>query len=218
MIKLIKMEQINMRILVASNNPGKLKEIQALLTPASGLDGIRLLLPRDLGLALDVVEDGQTYAENAALKARAFYQAVKDLPGAPLGVLADDSGLEVDALGGHPGLHSARYSSRPGATDADRRALLLENLTAYARPWRAHFHCTVALVSPRGDLSFAGGDCPGEIVPVERGSNGFGYDPIFLLPELGRTMAELSMEEKNRLSHRARAVQAALPTLRQWLQ
>jgi XTP/dITP diphosphohydrolase len=217
MIKLIKMEQINMRILVASNNPGKLVEIQALLTPASGLSGVHLLLPRDLGLALEVVEDGQTYADNAALKARAFFQAAKGLAGDPIGVLADDSGLEVDALGGQPGLHSARYSLKPGATDADRRAFLLENLAGKPRPWRAHFHCTVALVSPHGQLSFAEGDCPGEIIPEERGSNGFGYDPIFLLPELGRTMAELSMDEKNQLSHRARAVKAALPALRQWL-
>lgn len=205
-----------MRILVASNNPGKLVEIQALLTPASGLGALKLLLPRDLGLALEVVEDGQTYAENAALKARAFFQAARGLPGEPLGVLADDSGLEVDALQGEPGLHSARYSAKPGASDADRRAFLLENLAGKPRPWRAHFHCTVALVSPLGELSYAEGDCPGEIWPQERGLNGFGYDPIFMLPELGRSMAELSMEEKNELSHRARAVKAALPTIRQW--
>lgn len=206
-----------MRILVASNNPGKLLEIQALLTPDSGLSGVELLLPRDLGLALEVVEDGQTYAENAALKARAFFQAAQRLESGHLGVLADDSGLEVDALDGKPGLHSARYSAKPRATDADRRAFLLENLAGKPRPWRAHFHCTVALVSPAGELSFAEGDCPGEIIPQERGTNGFGYDPIFLLPELAHTMAELSMAEKNELSHRARAVKAALPILRSWL-
>ena len=206
-------------ILIASNNQGKLVEIQALLAPAAGLAPVELFLPRMLGLELDVVEDGLTYAENAARKAQAFHQALQALP-APGGrgwvVLADDSGLEVDALDGQPGLYSARYSGIPGASDADRRAYLLAKLAGKARPWPAHFHCTVALVSPGGEMVFAEGDCPGEIIPQERGSNGFGYDPIFLLPQLGRTMAELSMAEKNALSHRARAVQAAIPTLRSW--
>jgi XTP/dITP diphosphohydrolase len=199
-------------ILLASNNRGKLVEIQALL-PAE--HGYALLLPADIGLALNVVEDGQTYAENAALKATAFHRASS--PGSYI-VLADDSGLEVAALGGAPGLHSARYSAKPGATDADRRAFLLQNLADLPRPWKAHFHCTVALVSPAGELVFVDGDCPGEIIPSERGSNGFGYDPIFWLPELGCTMAELSMEQKNQLSHRARAVKAAIPVLKGWLE
>ena len=208
------------KILIASNNPGKLVEIQALLTPESGLRDVELVMPREQGLALDVVEDGHTYAENAALKAMAYYRALPSAaPGAlqrPI-ILADDSGLEVDALGGEPGLHSARYLGRPGATDADRRAFLLQNLVGKPRPWRAHFHCTVALVSPRGELVFADGDCPGEIIPNERGTHGFGYDPIFLLTDSGLTMAELSMEQKNRLSHRALAVLAAIPTLKKWL-
>ena len=204
------------KILIASNNPGKLVEIQALLTPETGLKEIELLLPRQLGLVLDVVEDGQTYADNAALKAMAYYRALQNLAVGPLIILADDSGLEVDALEGAPGVYSARYSPISGATDADRRAYLLQNLSAKARPWPAHFHCTVALVSPSGELVFAQGDCPGEIIPQERGSNGFGYDPIFYLPSMGRTMAELSMAEKNQLSHRALAVKAAIPTLKNW--
>ena len=223
-----------MRILIASNNRGKLVEIQALLTPASGLAEVELILPRQLGLALDVVEDGQTYAENATLKAQAFYRAVQTLPAQVVGrliILADDSGLEVDELGGKPGIHSARYSPKPSVgspksgcevlpatTDADRRAFLLQNLAGKPRPWTAHFHCTVALVSPGGELAYAEGDCPGEIWPEERGSNGFGYDPIFLLQGLGRTMAELTMPEKNELSHRARAVKDALPTIKQWME
>ncbi len=212
------------KILIASNNPGKLVEIQALLAPAfqgappeSGLREVELVLPREQGLALDVVEDGHTYAENAALKAMAYYRAIP--PGArerPI-ILADDSGLEVDALDGAPGLHSARYLDRPGATDADRRAFLLQNLAGKPRPWRAHFHCTVALVAPDGELAYADGDCPGEIIPSERGTNGFGYDPIFMLTDSGLTMAELSMEQKNRLSHRALAVLASIPTLKKWL-
>ena len=166
-----------------------------------------LHLPAERGIRLEVVEDGLTYAANAALKARAYAQAGNCI------TLADDSGLEVDALGGQPGLHSARYSLKPGATDADRRAFLLQNLRGKARPWTAHFHCTVAIATPAGEIFFAAGDCPGEIIPEERGSNGFGYDPIFLLPERGLTMAELDSVDKNQISHRARAIKAALPVL-----
>lgn len=191
-------------LLIATTNPGKLKEMQALL---NGLD-VTLVLPRDLGISLDVVEDGATYAENAALKARAYAIA------SGLVTLADDSGLEVEALGGQPGLHSARYSPRPHATDADRRALLLKNLAGKPHPWLAHFHCSVAVAAPGQSIQFAEGICRGEIIGQERGSNGFGYDPLFLVAGLGRTMAELSMDEKNRLSHRARAVQAAIPIIR----
>lgn len=190
-------------ILLASNNPGKLREMQALL---ENLD-VELLTPAQAGLQLEVAEDGATYAENAALKAKAFARAGGML------ALADDSGLEVDALGGAPGLFSARYAPQPGATDADRRAYLIQKLRGLPMPWRAHFHCTVAIGLPGGQIELAEGDCPGEIIPVERGSDGFGYDPIFLLSELGRTMAELGMEEKNQLSHRARAIKAAIPIL-----
>jgi len=188
-------------ILLASNNRGKLVEMQALLT------GFDLLLPRQVGIDLDVLEDGQTYVENAEKKARAFCAASGML------TLADDSGLEVDALGGAPGLHSARFSPLPGAKDADRRALLLQKLAGFPRPWRAHFHCTVAIAVPGGALHFTQGDCHGEIIPEERGDNGFGYDPIFLVAGFDKTMAELSLEQKNTLSHRARAIHAALPLL-----
>ncbi|HVF24840.1 MAG TPA: non-canonical purine NTP pyrophosphatase, partial [Anaerolineales bacterium] len=127
--------------------------------------------------------------------------------------LADDSGLEVDALDGAPGLYSARYSPKPKATDADRRAYLIQNLQAKPRPWTARFHATIAIAIPNGDLHLTEGICDGEIIPEERGTGGFGYDPIFLLTELGKTMAELSMDEKNRLSHRAKAVMKAKPVL-----
>ncbi len=192
------------RLLIATTNPGKLAEFRELL---GGLP-VELVLPeRDL----QVAETGSSYAENAALKARA-YAAVSGLP-----ALADDSGLEVDALGGAPGLFSARYSPLPGASDADRRAHLLANLRGLPRPWTAHFHCTAAVALPDGELQLAEGQVFGEILPEERGSNGFGYDPLFLLPELGRTMAELTREEKNTLSHRARALHAALPAIRKLL-
>jgi XTP/dITP diphosphohydrolase len=195
------------KLLLGTNNEGKVREIQAIL---DGL-GIELLTPASLGLDLDVVEDGQTYADNARLKAQAFATA------SGLVTLADDSGLEVEALGGAPGIHSARYAPNPGATDADRRAYLLKNLRGRSQPWIARFHATVAIAAPDGKVLFAEGNCPGEIIPEERGNGGFGYDPIFFVPELGLTMAELSMEEKNRLSHRSRAVQAAIPILEEVL-
>ena len=191
-------------LLIATTNPGKRIEMQALL---AGLD-VLLVLPQDIGIQIDVVEDGLTYAENAALKAHAFCAASGMI------TLADDSGLEVDTLDGHPGLHSARYSPLPGATDADRRQYLLQNLAGRPRPWTARFHCTVAVAAPGREIQFAQGICPGEIIDHERGTHGFGYDPLFLLSEAGRTMAELSMDEKNRLSHRARAVHAALPLIK----
>jgi XTP/dITP diphosphohydrolase len=159
-------------------------------------------------LNLNVHEDGTTYAENAAKKALAFAQA------SGLTCLADDSGLEVEALNGAPGLYSARYSPKPGASDKDRRDYLLHNLTGKARPWKARFMATVAVSRPGAGVDLAEGSCPGEIIPEERGTGGFGYDPIFFMPELGRTMAELPEETKNRLSHRARAVQAAMPILK----
>ncbi len=191
------------QLLVATGNPGKLIEIQSLL---DGLD-IALTTPDRCGISLNVEENGSSYEENAALKARLFARA------SGLVTLADDSGLEVDALAGRPGIHSARFSPLPNATDADRRTYLLGFLRDHGRPWTAHFHCTVAIATPEDKVYYAQGNCPGEIISEERGSNGFGYDPIFLLPEVGLTMAELSMEQKNRLSHRARAVKAALPIL-----
>jgi len=192
------------KLLIATNNKGKVKELQDLL---KGTD-FELVTPADINLSLEVEEDGTTYAENAAKKARAFAHA------SGLISLADDSGLEVDALDGAPGLYSARYHPKPGANDADRRAYMIENLKDKPRPWTAHFHATIAIAPPDQDVYIVEGNCYGEIIPEERGTGGFGYDPIFLFPELGRTMAELEMEEKNRLSHRAKAVINAIPVLK----
>ncbi len=191
------------RLLVATNNRGKLREMLALLEEVR----IDIVTPNQLNIDLEVAETGDTYEENASIKARAFARA------AGLATLADDSGLEVDVLGGLPGIHSARFSPLPHATDADRRAYLLDLLKDHPHPWKAHFHCTVAIATSQGDIYYAHGDCPGEVITQERGTNGFGYDPIFLLNEMSLTMAELSMEEKNRLSHRARAIKAAIPIL-----
>lgn len=205
------------KLLIATNNKGKVKEIWAIL---EDLD-IQLVLPSDIDLELDVVEDGQTYAENAAKKALAFSRVSGMI------ALADDSGLEVDALDGEPGLHSKRYGlpltlppfsekiggDGGGFTDADRRAILLQNLNGKPRPWLARFRATVAIAGPGRGVKLAEGICPGEIIPEERGEGGFGYDPIFLLADLNKTMAELEMDEKNRLSHRGLAIRNAIPIL-----
>jgi len=195
------------QILIATNNQGKQKEIRSLLKELE----FELVTPADLGLNLDVQEDGTTYQENAAKKATAFAQA------SGLIALADDSGLEVAALDNAPGLYSARYAPQTNATDSDRRTYLLEQLKNQPKPWIARFRCVVAIATPDGFLELTEGICPGEIIPEERGFHGFGYDPIFLLPATGQTMAELSMEQKNQLSHRALAVISALPILQSLL-
>jgi XTP/dITP diphosphohydrolase len=191
------------KLLIATNNKGKVKELQDLLKDTE----VELITPAQINLDLDVVEDGQTYAENATKKAVAFAQA------SGLISLADDSGLEVDALDGAPGLYSARYGSTDGhpvkLSDAERRTFLIKNLQLKPRPWTARFHATLALAIPNDELHLAEGICEGEIISEERGTGGFGYDPVFLLSGLGKTMAELSIDEKNRLSHRARAVMNA---------
>lgn len=202
------------QLLIATNNQGKVEELQDLL---KDLD-VHLVTPADINLDLDVIEDGLTYAENAAKKAAAFADA------SGLISLADDSGLEVDALDGAPGLYSARYGSPDGSklTDGERRRLLIQNLQPFPRPWIARFKATIAIAIPARHVTLnetkglhvTEGMCEGEIIPDERGTGGFGYDPIFLFPELGRTMAELDMDEKNRLSHRAKAVIKAKHILR----
>ena len=197
------------KLLIATNNKGKLAEFQDLLT---GMD-IELVTPSQIQLDLDVEEDGTTYAENATKKAIAFANA------SGLISLADDSGLEVDALNGEPGLYSARYGSTNGVklSDAERRKYLISQLQGKPQPWTARFRATIAIAQPESTPQLTEGVCEGEIIPEDRGTGGFGYDPIFLLTELGRTMAELTREEKNRLSHRARAVIKAREILNELL-
>lgn len=194
-------------ILLATQNQGKLIEMQSLLADLP----VKVIIPSEVGISLEVVEDGKTYAENASRKAFAFCHA------SGLISVADDSGLEVDALNGQPGIYSARFAPWSPATDADRRAYLLQLLRGKPMPWTAHFHCTIAIATPQGSLLYADGDCPGEIIPEERGTNGFGYDPIFFIADRQATMAELGLTIKNQISHRARAIQAAIPILRQLL-
>jgi XTP/dITP diphosphohydrolase len=206
------------RLLLATNNKDKIEELQDLLKNT----GLQLITPADINLELDVTEDGLTYAENATKKALAFAKA------SGLVSLADDSGLEVDALNGAPGLYSARYGSSDGKkklTYAERRALLIQNLQPFPRQWTARFKATIAIAIPSNRVTLSetkglyltDGICEGEIIPEERSTSGFGYDPIFLFPELGKTMSELGMDEKNRLSHRAKAVMKAKEVLNQLL-
>ena len=185
------------RLLIATGNAGKIREIRALLDPARW----EVVTPAEAGIAgLEVVEDGDTLRANAAKKARAYANA-SGLP-----ALADDSGLEVDALDGAPGVRSARYAG-DSASDADNRAKLLAALEGVPAARRgARFRAVVALSFPYGpNVRFGEGAVEGRIAMDERGANGFGYDPVFALPD-GRRMAELGQAEKNAISHRGRAV------------
>jgi len=191
------------RLLIATENPGKLREYEQLLASLP----VQLCAPQDLRLALALHEDGESYAQNARMKALHYMQA-SQLP-----TLADDSGLEVDALQGAPGLYSARYAGR-NANDQDRYRLLLRKLADI--PWSrrtARFRCVLTLAIPSGEVYTTEGTCEGIIAVEPLGNQGFGYDPIFYLPEYGQTMAQLPPAVKNSISHRARAVQHMLPIL-----
>jgi len=191
------------RLLLATNNPGKVREFRRLL------DGVPfdIVTPDDLGLALEVEEHGSSYTENAALKARAFANAGDCL------ALADDSGIEVDALGGKPGMHSARYGG-PGLDDIRRTQLLLRELEGVADPERgARYRAVVAIADPSGEVHTFEGAFEGRIGHEFRGERGFGYDPVFVTED-GRTAAELSDDEKDAVSHRGTAVRAAANYLR----
>lgn len=190
-------------LVMATRNPGKIRELQEILQDP----GLTLLSLNDFPKLGDIPETGATFQENAALKAR----EVARRTGLP--ALADDSGLEVAALGGRPGVYSARYAqdrtlpAPPG--DADNWRKLLEELQGV--PWEqrgARFVCEIALAFPDGRLFRAQGECAGYIALAPRGTQGFGYDPVFWVPAYGATMAELGPEIKNRISHRARALAA----------
>ena len=191
-------------LLIATNNKGKLREYRSLLL------GIpqKLVTPAELGIAAEVDESGKSLEENARLKAVFFAERSNLL------TLADDSGLEVDALGGEPGPLSARYAGE-GASDRDRVIYLLSRLKNI--PWEkrtARFRCVIAIAEPRGKVVLCEGECRGFITFEPRGEEGFGYDPIFYFPELDKTMAELSLEVKTRISHRGQAARKALQILK----
>jgi XTP/dITP diphosphohydrolase len=195
------------KLLVATNNPGKVREYEALL---KGLP-LTLTYPAQEGIDVEVEETGSTFAENARLKAMAYARA------SDLWTLADDSGLEVDALGGEPGTYSARYAGQ-GASDEDRYRLLLRKLEGVSWGQRtARFRCVIAVAMPQGEIRTAEGTCEGIIAFEPKGEHGFGYDPVFYMPEHGQTMAELELEVKNRISHRARAAEGARKILQELL-
>ncbi|MBN1874253.1 MAG: RdgB/HAM1 family non-canonical purine NTP pyrophosphatase [Anaerolineae bacterium] len=193
------------RLLLATHNKGKQREWRALL---DGLD-FELVLPDEIGVSDEVEEIGETYLDNALLKASAL-AAASGLP-----ALADDSGLEVDALEGAPGVRSARYQL---GTDVVRYRALLNALVGVPIEARtARFRCVTALVLPDGREFATEGVCEGVIATGSVGEGGFGYDPVFYLPDRGCTMAELPVEVKNHISHRARAAQSLRPILTQML-
>lgn len=192
-------------IVLATSNPGKIAEFRKLLP-----ETVRVVSLDDLGIVLPP-ETGQTFAENAIAKAIFAAQQSGML------AIADDSGLEVDALGGAPGVRSARYAGDPGNDEANRNRLLAELSGVPPEQRTARFRCAVALASPHELIAWEEGVCEGSIAEKPAGDFGFGYDPVFLLPD-GRTMAELPPDEKNQISHRARAFQAILPALIQALE
>ena len=192
-----------MKLIIASNNAHKLTEMKAILAPF--FDDVQSM--REAGIEHETVEDGTTFMENALKKAK----ELAEISGCC--AIADDSGLCVDALDGAPGIYSARFSGVHGDDKANNRLLLekLENVPDGARG--AHYTCAIALVWPDGRTLTAEDYLFGEIARDERGTNGFGYDPLFLLPELGKRTAEISAEEKNRISHRGKALRRLVEKL-----
>ena len=184
-----------MKVILASKNAHKLTELSEILSQL----GFEIALESEYGLDIDVDETGTTFEENSFLKADAVMKA-SGLP-----VLADDSGLMVDCLDGAPGVYSARYGHK--SSDAERIEYLLENMKDVPQPRRtAKFVCVITCLWPDGRKIAARGECPGVILTAPQGQGGFGYDPVFYLPERGKTYAELRPEEKNAISHRARAL------------
>jgi len=193
------------KLLLATSNPGKIREYRFLLDGP----GYKITTLAEEGIVKIVTESGNNYEQNARLKAITYAKLSQ------LTALADDSGLEVDALNGEPGVKSARFAGE-AATDAERVSFLLAKLNGV--PWEqrtACFKCVIAIATPEGQSKVCYGECHGMIALEAKGENGFGYDPIFFLPEIGKTMAELPLEMKNQISHRARASQKARQVLQQ---
>lgn len=182
------------KFVLATHNPGKLREMSDIL---SGL-GVQVVSPADVGITVDVEETGTTFAENAMLKAQAICKA-SGLP-----AIADDSGLCVDALNGGPGVYSARYGGEE-LDDRGRYMLLLNSMRGQTTR-AAHFACAIACAFPNGDTLTAEGRCDGAIAFAPMGEGGFGYDPVFLVPEKGKTFGQLTAEEKSTISHRGKAL------------
>ena len=183
-----------MKFILATHNPGKLREMADILSHL----GVEVVSPADMGITVEVEETGATFAENAMLKAKAIC-AASGLP-----AIADDSGLCVDALNGGPGVYSARYGGE-GLDDKGRYTLLLNSMRGQTTR-AAHFACAIACAFPGGKTLTAEGRCDGAIAFAPLGGGGFGYDPVFLVPEKGKTFGQLTAEEKSEISHRGRAL------------
>ena len=194
-----------MKYVLATHNPGKLKEMGAILARF----GVEVVSPKDLGLTVDVEETGTTFAENAMLKAKAI------CADAQLPAIADDSGLCVDALNGGPGVYSARYGGE-SLDDKGRYTLLLNNMRGQTTR-AAHFACAIACAFPNGDTLTAEGRCDGTIAFAPMGEGGFGYDPVFFVPEKAKTFGQLTAEEKSAISHRGRALESFVGKLETYL-
>ena len=194
-----------MKFVLASHNKGKLAEMPAILREL----GVEVVLQSDLGLSLEPEENGETFTENARIKARAVMEA-SGLP-----AIGDDSGLCVDALNGAPGVYSARYGGLDD--DAARYRLLLQNMRG-SMTRTAHFHTSVVCVFPDGTELTAEGDCHGTIAYAPMGDRGFGYDPVFFVPQLRKTFAQMTAEEKNAISHRGNALRAFSGILKEYLE
>lgn len=193
-------------VLLATSNLHKLDEFRAIFADLP----MKLVSLNDIHIDVEVEETGSTFAENAELKARTYAHMSHML------TLADDSGLEIDALNGAPGVYSARYLGSETSYQ-ERFLVILEQMKDFPPEKRsARFHCVIALADPSGTIRSVEGVVEGAIADHPRGSHGFGYDPIFLLPELGKTFAELEPEYKNRISHRARAARLARKLLQDW--
>ncbi len=191
------------KLLIATRNPGKLKEFKVLLKDL----GYEIVSPAEAGVSANVEETGLTFEENARLKATTLAKR------SGLLTLADDSGLEVDALGGKPGVFSARYGGAE-KTDRQRNELLLKQLEGVPESKRtARFRCVIAIATPDGIVNTCSGECEGLIAFAPAGHYNFGYDPLFLIPELGKTMAQLTTETKNSYSHRSKAILKAMTLL-----
>jgi XTP/dITP diphosphohydrolase len=188
-----------MDLVIASRNKNKITEIREKF---SGLKELRLIPLYELESPPEVIEDGETFEENAIKKA----EEIARYSNRP--VLSDDSGLVVEALDGRPGVHSARYGGY-GSSDSKKNELLLSEMADIKENRKAKFVCVVAIAWPDGENSVVRGECYGEIAIKPAGEKGFGYDPVFFIPEFGKTMAQLSLEEKNRISHRALALDKA---------
>jgi XTP/dITP diphosphohydrolase len=189
-------------VVLATGNKGKLREFAGLLEGVFG----KIISLNELDLPPEIIEDGGTFEENALKKARAI-AAYSDKP-----TLADDSGLEVEALGGRPGVYSARYAGED-ADDKNNIAKLLYELEGI-NDRKARYVCVLALVTPEGGATVVRGECEGVILNEPRGDRGFGYDPVFFVPEFGKTMAEIEPGLKNKISHRARAAESLIRRLR----